>query len=393
MRQLFDIQTAGGDIGRHQHANAAGFKVGQRAGTRSLALVAMDRRAADAVFVELFREVVGAMLGTGKHQHLLPVAFADKLRQQFTLAVLVNKMDVLGDLLGRGVTTRHFHFQRVVQQFLGQALDLVGEGRREQQVLSTRRQFGQYATDVMDKAHIQHAVRFVQHEDFNFIKTDGVLMFKIQQTARGGDEDVDAAAQLHHLRVDTHAAEDHQRANIQVFTVIADVLAHLRRQLTGRGQDQRAHRTTALCVRLILDQALQQRQGKARRFTGAGLGASHQVTALQYRRDRLLLDRGRLNVALLSDSAQDIGIQAKGIKRHNNSEPPRPGEGRSFQGDYCDKRWQKPQCHEGAQSSRFCDRPHKICKRMPRLAGGHEKAAERTQRPVGHSSAVNADDT
>ncbi|STV41259.1 Uncharacterised protein [Klebsiella pneumoniae] len=58
--------------------------------------------------------------------------------------------------------------------FLGQALDLVGEGRREQQVLSTRRQFGQYATDVMDKAHIQHTVRFVQHEDFNFIKTDGV---------------------------------------------------------------------------------------------------------------------------------------------------------------------------------------------------------------------------
>lgn len=66
----------------------------------------------------------------------------------------------------------------------------------------------------MDKAHIQHTVRFVQHEDFNFIKTDGVLMFEVQQTARGGDEDVDAAAQLHHLRVDTHAAEDHQRANI-----------------------------------------------------------------------------------------------------------------------------------------------------------------------------------
>ena len=46
----------------------------------------------------------------------------------------------------------------------------------------------------MDKAHIQHTVRFVQHEDFNFIKTDGVLMFEVQQTARGGDEDVDAAS-------------------------------------------------------------------------------------------------------------------------------------------------------------------------------------------------------
>ncbi len=114
-----------------------------------------------------------------------------------------------------------------------------------------RRQFGQYATDVMDKAHIQHTVRFVQHEDFNFIKTDGVLMFEVQQTARGGDEDVDAAAQLHHLRVDTHAAEDHQRANIQVFTVIADVRppappAH------GSGSGSARAPDDALCVRLIL---------------------------------------------------------------------------------------------------------------------------------------------
>ncbi len=76
-------------------------------------------------------------------------------------------------------------------------------------------------------------------------------------------------------------------------------------------------------MRLVLDQALQQRQSKARRFTGAGLGAGHQVAALQYRRDRLLLDRGRLNVALLSDSAQDIGIQAKGIK--DITTPNRPG--------------------------------------------------------------------
>ncbi len=137
----------------------------------------MDRRAADAVFVELLREVVGAMLSAGKDQHLLPVAFADKLRQQLALTVFVNKMDVLGDLLGGRVATRHFHFQRVVQQFLSRAFDLVGEGRREQQVLPTRRQFSQYAADVMDKAHIQHAVRFIQYEDFHFIEADGVLVF------------------------------------------------------------------------------------------------------------------------------------------------------------------------------------------------------------------------
>ena len=102
-----------------------------------------------------------------------------------------------------------------MQQFLGQALDLVGEGRREQQVLSTRRQFGQYATDVMDKAHIQHTVRFVQHEDFNFIKTDGVLMFKIQQTARGGDDNMRGMLQGISLGAKGLPAAEHQNLDVR----------------------------------------------------------------------------------------------------------------------------------------------------------------------------------
>jgi hypothetical protein len=42
-----------------------------------------------------------------------------------------------------------------------------------------------------------------------------------------------------------------------------DILTHLRRQFAGRRQDQGAHRTAPLRVRLILGQALQQRQRKA----------------------------------------------------------------------------------------------------------------------------------
>jgi hypothetical protein len=67
------------------------LKVGQRTGTRALALVAVDRRAADAVFIQLFRQVVGAVLGAGKDQHLLPVALADHLGEQFALTLFINK--------------------------------------------------------------------------------------------------------------------------------------------------------------------------------------------------------------------------------------------------------------------------------------------------------------
>ncbi|CCK17878.1 hypothetical protein BN136_3888 [Cronobacter universalis NCTC 9529] len=279
MRQLFDIQTARGDISRHQYANAAGFEIRQRAGTGALALVAVDSRGGNAVFIQLLRQMVGAVFGTGKHQHLLPVAVANQIRKQFPLAFFIHEMHMLRDLLGGRVAARHFHFFRVAQQFFRQRFNVVGERRGEQQVLTLRRQLRQHAADVVNKAHVQHTVGFIKHQHFHLVELHGVLVFEIEQTARRCDQHIHAAAQFHHLRVDAHAAEDHQRADIEIFAVFAHVLAHLGCQFARRGQDQRAHRAATVRVRLVRRQALQQRQRKACGFAGAGLGAGHQIFA------------------------------------------------------------------------------------------------------------------
>ena len=158
----------------------------------------------------------------------------------------------------------------------------------------------------MDKAHVEHAVSFIEDEDFNLIQLHCILMFQVQQTSRGCHQHINAATQFHHLRVNTHTTKHHQRTNVQVFAVITDVFANLRRQFTGRGKNERTYRTTPFGVRLASDQVLQQRQRKARCFAGTGLGASHQVAAFQHRRDRLLLNRGGFTVTLLGNGAQDI---------------------------------------------------------------------------------------
>ncbi len=235
MWQLGDIDAASGDIGRHQHTDFAFFKVAQRARTGTLALVAVDGRRRNAIFVQLLSKVVSTVLGTGEDQHLLPVITANQERQQFTLTLLINHVNVLSDLLGSGVAARHRHFFWIVQQLLGQAFDLVREGSGEQQVLTLGRQFGQHATDIVNEAHIQHTVGFIQHQDLNFREVQCVLMFQVQQTARCCHQHVNAAAQFHHLRVDAHAAEDHQRTQIQVLRVILDVFPDLSRKLTGWG--------------------------------------------------------------------------------------------------------------------------------------------------------------
>ncbi len=189
-------------------------------------------------------------------------------------------MNVLGDLLGGGIATRHFHFRRVVQQFFRQRFDVVGEGGGEQQILTTRRQFRQYATNIVDETHVEHAVRFVQHQDLYFIELHRILVFQIQQTARGGDQHIHTATQFHHLRINAHAAKHHQRTNVEVFTVFTDVLAHLGGQFAGRGQDQRTNRTVTLRLIRLIGQQLQQGQRKARGFAGAGLGTGHQIATL-----------------------------------------------------------------------------------------------------------------
>ncbi|CAH0281496.1 hypothetical protein SRABI106_03291 [Rahnella aquatilis] len=102
-----------------------------------------------------------------EHQHLFPVAFTDHLRQQFSFAFLINKMNALFNLRRSGVTTRDFDRGRVGQQLARQTFNLIRERRGEQQVLTLGRQFCQQATDIVNEAHVQHAVGFVQHQNFN----------------------------------------------------------------------------------------------------------------------------------------------------------------------------------------------------------------------------------
>src|SRR5687767_679949 len=77
VRQLLDVEAARGDVSCDEHGDAAVLKLGEGARARRLALVAVDRGAADAVLLELFREPVRAVLGAREDEHLLPLVLAD----------------------------------------------------------------------------------------------------------------------------------------------------------------------------------------------------------------------------------------------------------------------------------------------------------------------------
>ncbi len=159
-------------------------------------------------------------------------------------------MHDLRDGFDSGVATRDFNVGRVVQQAAGKLANLIRESRGEQQVLATvaadGRQQRENLADVADKAHVEHAVGFVEDENFQLRQIDIALTNMIEQSPGCGDEDVDAAAQLRDLRVDAHAAEDHGGFQRQILTIGLHAFGDLRGEFARRREDQRAHRAAAI---------------------------------------------------------------------------------------------------------------------------------------------------
>ena len=274
----------------------------------------MDRVGFDTGPHELLREAVGAVLGAAEHQHLAPVVRLDEMGEQLALARGVDRVHHLRDELGRGVAPRDFDRHRVLHEGARQLADLVGEGGGEQQVLPRLRQQREDAADVVDEAHVEHAVGLVQDEDLDLAQVDGLLFDVVEQAAGRGDEDVDPAAQRVDLRLDADAAE-HQRAlQRKVLAVGAHVLFHLRRELAGRGDDEGAYGMPGGRMRCgvgLLCQPLQQRQRKTGGLAGAGLRRAEQVAARQHDGDGLRLDGGGYGIALVRDSAEQLGAKAE----------------------------------------------------------------------------------
>jgi hypothetical protein len=230
------------------------------------------------------------------------------------LAVLAHGVLHLRDELGGGVAARDLDGHRVLHERARQLADLVGEGGGEQQVLPRLGQQPEDAADVMDEAHVEHAVGLVEDEDLDLAQVDGLLLDVVEQAAGRGDQHVDAAAQRVDLRADADAAE-HQRAlQRKMLSIGAHILFHLRRELAGRGDDERAHRVARRRMRAgvaFLGQPLQQRQREAGGLAGAGLRGAQQVASRKNDRDGLRLDGGGGGVALARDSAEQLGPQAK----------------------------------------------------------------------------------
>ena len=165
----------------------------------------------------------------------------------------------------------------------------------------------------MNETHVQHPVRFIQHQELDFRKINRLLIGMIEQPARCSHQDIHSSPQLVFLRVDLHSAENDRSSKRQVSAIDFHALANLCSQFAGGSEDQHSDRAPAVGDR-IFTQALQQGQREAGGFAGAGLSAGQYIFTFQNGGYRLALNRCGFSVALLANSAQEFGRQAESIK-------------------------------------------------------------------------------
>ena len=195
MRHVVHVDSAGSDIRRDQYANLFALEVAQGFLPAVLALIAVNRGTLDTRLFEHARYLVCTVLGAAEYEHLFHLGMRkQKFLEERSLAALVDTVKFLMNAFDGCALRRHLDPHRVrAQNRRGKLRDIVGHGRAEEQVLPILRKERHYLADIVDKTHIEHAVGLVEHEEFQRLQRNGLLVDKIQEAARSRHQHVDTA--------------------------------------------------------------------------------------------------------------------------------------------------------------------------------------------------------
>ena len=252
MGDVVDIDPTRSDVRRDEDLGCPGLEATHSAGAGVLGFVAMDCFSVDVRVLKELDEFVGAVLGACEDQCSAHIGFDQESFKQYRLVLTLDGVHTLGDQLSgarfwSGLDGRWFKQDRV-----SKTTDFFGHGRREEQRLAFFRHHVDDLADVVDETHIQHAVRFVEHECFHSAQINVTLVDEIEQATGSRDEDINTSTEIADLLALAHASEDDGVAEVQVAAVSDEALIDLHRKFACWTQDERAGRTTMPTIAGVL---------------------------------------------------------------------------------------------------------------------------------------------
>src|SRR5450830_994834 len=234
-----DIQAAGGHVGSNEDVDLAVFQLLDRALALRLLDVAIDGGSREAACLQFAGQLFRTQLGAGKDDHAVKHFRFQDAGQSVELVHARHQPVTLADVVGRARLGGNRHFGWIDQVSGGDALDDGRHGGREQRRLMAFRCFFQDAFDVVDKAHAQHFIGFIEYQRFQLGQVERTLVQVIDDATRRTDDDMHAAAQGRQLRAIALTAVDRQHVEAgNVSGVHLERFGDLDGQFARRCQDQ-----------------------------------------------------------------------------------------------------------------------------------------------------------
>ncbi len=165
----------------------------------------------------------------------------------------------------------------------------------------------------MNEPEVEHPVRFVEDERLDTGQGNGAAIDQVEQTARRGNQDVDAGRKQTLLRAKRHTAEHRGRGEAELAAIGAKAVGNLAGEFAGRAQYQ----YTAASRRgrpWLAGETVQDRQRESGGFACAGLGDAAQVATGEYEWNGLRLDRRRRDVTLAGEGVENGREKFKIVK-------------------------------------------------------------------------------
>jgi len=200
------------------------------------------------------------------------------LEQPFYQGNLLGFVDDIGPLddLGGGLGDGDIDLRGVMQDLAGKVPDLRRHGCGEKEVLALGRQIGDDLHDIVEKAHIEHPVGFVEDEVLQARQLNITHIEVGDHPARSTDDDFGAARERLFFRREVAAVTatvNGNRADVCKIRKPLHILRDLDRQLP-RGYDDKGINGIGVAG---LDEFVDDGQEEGGGFAGPGLGGGDDI--------------------------------------------------------------------------------------------------------------------
>ena len=265
----------------------------------TLADIAVDAVAVQSHTLEIVTQSLAHMLGVAENHHPFkalglnqPVGALCLFQGCAAQAELVDVRPIL-------LLCLHSDLHLVALVHPGHRHHLLRDGGREQSQIFPVFGLLNDSGDILEKAHVQHPVGFIQHHRLHLVQMDGLPVVMIHQTTRCCHHNLGLALQLLDLSADAGAAVEHRHPDSLIKgQQTPKLVPNLDGQLPGGSQNQPLN-TVAFRVDM-----LNHGNAEGKGLTGASGCLGNYILPLQKMRNGLRLNGGGVSVSLFFQSLQ-----------------------------------------------------------------------------------------